>query len=134
MKQEKTNTGTELTPVQEKAVQLFASGKNVSDTAKELNTDRETLYQWQKLPEFEAYYNKVRREKKLQARNELLNLYSEALKTIKDCLNSTNESVKLKTAVFILEQTRDLHIGATNKDDLQSDKAGMLLCGERGEW
>ncbi|MCH7928626.1 MAG: hypothetical protein IID03_11725 [Candidatus Dadabacteria bacterium] len=113
---------TELTPLQEKAVYLFAGGKNVTDTAKELQTDRATLYYWQKQPEFEAFYNKVRGEYKEQAKNELINLFSQALNTIKDCLQSKNENVKLKTAIYILEQTKDFGIGHTNKEAINKDR------------
>ena len=113
---------TELTPLQEKAVYLLASGKNVTDTGKELNTDRATLYYWQKQPEFEAFYNKVRTEYKEQAKNELINLFSEALSTLKDCLQSKNENLKLKTAIYILEQTKDFEIGYTTKEAINKDR------------
>ncbi len=113
---------TELTPLQEKAIFLLASGKNMTDTGKELNTDRATLYLWKRQPEFEAFYNKVRIEYKEQAKNELINLFSEALDTLKACLQSKNENVKLKTAIYILERTRESTFGYTTKEDVERAK------------
>ena len=50
----KINKDTELTPVQERAIYLLASGKSITDVAKEINTDRGTIYNWFLLSEFKA--------------------------------------------------------------------------------
>ena len=122
MKKNQVNEDTELSPLQEKAVYLLASGKSITETANELKTDRATLYNWQKQLEFEAFYNKVRYELQLQTKNELLNLYSTAMITIKNCLQSENENIKLKTAIYIVEHIKDYDTGFITKEQLESQK------------
>jgi len=118
----KKNNDTELTPVQEKAIYLLASGKSITDVAKEINTDRGTIYNWFLLSEFEAFYNRVRYELKTQCRNELLSMHSQVIQTINDILKSENETLKLKTAMFILQNVNEFQTGFTNKTDIEKEK------------
>ena len=123
MATKKINTDTELTALQEKAIYLLASGKGITETAKEIKTDRTTLYNWQKEAEFEAFYNKVRSEFKEQARNEMVSLFTDALTTVRNCLQSENENIKLKAAIYILKQMQDFHTGSTTKAGIEKEKA-----------
>lgn len=116
----KKNKDTELTPLQERAVYILASGKSITDTAKEINTDRGTIYNWFLLSEFNAFYNRVRVEFKTQCENELLSLYDQAIQTIKDTLKSDNETLKFKTAVFILQNV--FEAGLTSKKEIEESQ------------
>lgn len=118
----KINGDTQLTPLQEKAIYLLASGKSITDTAKEIKADRATLYNWQNVSEFEAYYNKVRLEFKEQARNELVYLFTEAITSLKICLQSDNENIKLKAATYILEHIQDFQTGHTTKEKIEKER------------
>jgi len=115
----KKNSDTELTPVQERAIYLLVSGKSITDVAKEINTDRGTIYNWFMLLEFQAFNNRVRAELKTQCTNELLSLHTQALQTIKDILKSDNEALKLKTAIFILQNVNEFQTGLTSKKSIE---------------
>lgn len=111
---EVANEETGLTPLQEKAVLLLISGKNVTEVANELQIDRSTLYNWiDKIP-FKAFYNKQRKEINDIITNGLLSLYNEAIKAVKDGLKSLNGSVKLKAAFWLIERLESQSIGETD--------------------
>mgnify|MGYP000940715831 CR=1 FL=1 len=98
---------TDLKSLQEQAITLLIAGNSITDTAKALEIDRGTLYNWLNNNNFESEYNQMRAEYKEQARNNLLHLYSEAIETIKKLLNSQNETISFKTAIFILQSVLD---------------------------
>lgn len=118
----KLNSDTELTPLQERAIYLLVSGKSITDVSRELKTDRVTLYNWQSLSEFEAFYNRTRLEFKEQARNELVSLFGDAISTLKNCLKSGNENVKLKAAMYVLECISDFQPGPSSKERINKQK------------
>lgn len=111
---EKFNKITGLTPQQEKAVILLASGQTITEVAKHLNIERSTLYQWGAKANFKAYFNSLTKEIQDNTENCLFGLLEEALKTLRDSLNSKNESVKLKAALSIIDRTKDIKVGETD--------------------
>lgn len=111
---EKFNKITGLTPQQEKAVALLASGQTITETAKQLNIERSTLYQWGTKANFQAYFNTLVKEIQDNTENCLFGLLDEALKTLRDSLSSKNESVKLKAALSIIDRIKDVKVDETD--------------------
>lgn len=108
------NSVTGLTATQEKACSMLASGEPVEAVAKEINVPEQTLYLWQKQKTFKCYYNKRRSIIRDVAAQSLFALANEAVRAVRDSLNSTNESVKLKAATYILEKLQDVEVGTTD--------------------
>lgn len=115
-RQKPTESTTEsgLTPIQEQAAILLASGENVTSVSEKLNLNRSTIYQWQQKITFKCFFNFQKQEAKDTLRNGLFGLYEEALKAVKSCLASENESIKLKTAMWIIGKVEECPIGGTN--------------------
>lgn len=108
---------TGLTPVQEQTAILLASGENITSVAEKLNLNRSTIYQWQEMLTFQCFFNQQKQDIQEMMRCEIFSLGEMALKTLKDCLNSDNESVKLKASLAILEKIESASIGITNARD-----------------
>lgn len=105
---------TGLTPTQEKACSLLASGAKTTDVAQQLDVPEQTLYLWQKQTTFVCYYNKQRSVIKNAAVQSLFGLMDEAVTAIRESLTSTNENVRLKAATYIVDKLQGLEIGKTN--------------------
>lgn len=116
-------TESGLTPIQEQAATLLASGENISAVAEKLNLNRGTIYQWQQKLTFKCFFNLQRKEAKDTLKSGLFSLYNEALEAIKGCLKSENESIKLKTATYIIQKVEDSQIGGTDIRAVLKEKA-----------
>lgn len=108
------NKATGLTPLQEQAIALLLSGNNVSSVANQLNIDRGTIYLWQEKENFQAFYNKLQKKIKFETESGLMGMYNDAIQSVKNCLNSDNEQVRLKAAVWLIEVIRSKQIGQTD--------------------
>lgn len=108
------NPRTGLSPIQENAVVMLVSGKSITDVSKELKIDRGTLYNWFDKLTFQAYYFKQCAEIKSLIENKLYGLYNESLKAINDSLESPNEAIKLKAAIWLIEHIEAHKIGYTD--------------------
>jgi len=111
---EKFNRTTGLTPQQEKSAILLASGKTITETAKEVRIERSTLYQWAEKANFRAYFNSLAKQIMEAHKNSLFGLIDEAYKALGESLKSKNESLKLKAALSIIDRVKDIEIGETN--------------------
>lgn len=120
---------TGLTPTQERACSLLASGAKATDVAQQLDVPEQTLYLWQKQTTFVCYYNKQRSVIKSAAVQSLFGLMDEAVTAIRESLNSTNESVRLKAATYIVDKLQGLEIGTTDIVEAVRDEATY-----RGTW
>lgn len=107
-----------LTPQQEKAAALLASGKGVNDVAQELNIHRSTVWAWRKLPTFEAYTNSLLHDLQYNARFGLLSLYGEAIETFRRVLSSDNGVAALKAATYIVERVKGIEVGRTDAREI----------------
>lgn len=93
---------TGLTPQQEQAALLLASGESVTDVASKINVNRATIYLWLQKVGFKCFYNQQCQIIKDNIRNGLFGLYGDALQALKDTLKSENEQAKLKAAMYVL--------------------------------
>lgn len=105
---------TGLTPQQEQACILLASGESYTAVAQRLNINRGTLYKWQDLLPFQCFYNKQCSDYKAEVRNALLGLHAEAVDTVRELMNNGGEATRLKAAIWLLERVEAVEVGATD--------------------
>lgn len=105
---------TGLTPQQEQACLLLASGENLTDVADKLSLNRGTIYKWQQNKAFECFFNKQCREYKDEVRNGLLGLHQQAIATMGQLIATGNEATRLKAAIWVLEKIEAINVGETN--------------------
>lgn len=60
---------------------------------------------------------------KTPLKNGLLSLYKDALDAVKGCLTSENESIRLKTAMWIIAKVENNPIGSTDARELLKKEA-----------
>ena len=118
----KGKSQTELTPLQEQGALLLSSGQNVIEVAKILDVDRSTIWYWRQIPAFEAILNQLRTETLQTMQDGLLALHQQALKTIKRCLSSENETVALKASQVIIEKTLQFQVGETDTEKIELEQ------------
>lgn len=105
---------TGLTPTQEQAATLLASGASVTDVAQQLNVSRAAIYLWQKQTTYKVYFNKLCSNSRNTLVVGLYGLADEALRTIRESLQSENEQVRLKAAMWITDKLQSIEIGETD--------------------
>ena len=118
----KGKSQTELTPLQEQGALLLSSGQNVIEVAKTLDVDRSTIWYLRQIPAFEAILNQLRTETLQTMQDGLLALHQQALKTIKRCLSSENETVALKASQVIIEKTLQFQVGETDTEKIELEQ------------
>lgn len=105
---------TGLTPVQEKAVALMIDGADMEEVAKQCQIEVNVLLGWQNTLVFQCYLNQKKSFIKSVIKSGCISMYAEALKTLRDCLQSNNESIKLKSATLILQMIDNIPVGNTD--------------------
>lgn len=105
---------TGLTPQQEQAATMLASGESITAVARQLNINRTTLYDWQDNTAFQCFYNQQCKDHQQAVKNALLGLHSTAVDTLTDLLTNGNENTRLKAAMWLLERVANVNIGETN--------------------
>lgn len=93
---------TGLTPQQEQAALLLASGESVTDVASKVNVNRATIYLWLQKVGFQCFYNQQCQIIKDNIKNGIFGLYADALQAVKDTLQSDNEAARLKAAMYVI--------------------------------
>ena len=95
-----------LKPKQFQAAMLLAQGWLCKDVAEELDVTPQTISEWQKLAEFEAYLNSLKKESLEAARTHLQRLAETASETIEELMeSSTSDAIRLKAAETVLAHT-----------------------------
>lgn len=105
---------TGLTPTQEQAAILLASGETLTAVAEKVNVNRSTIYKWQALITFQCFFNRQCADYRANLRNGLFGLADEALTAIRNSLHSDNESVRLKAAMWLTEKIELADTGQTD--------------------
>jgi len=105
---------TGLTSQQEKGAMLLASGSKIDDVCQVLQIGRATLYRWRRRESFQCFYNLITQDIKTYVETSIMELHADALQAIKDSLQSDNEAIKLKSAMWILDKVASVDIGETN--------------------
>jgi len=102
-----------LTLKQQQAVNLLIGGRNAAQTARELDLHENTLYKWNKLPEFQDALKQAEREAMRAVSISLLGLAEKATDTLSGVMDkdSARDSSKVRAADIVLGrllQTREL--------------------------
>lgn len=108
------NPQTGLTPLQEQAAILLASGETITAVAAKMSLNRGTLYEWQKLITFQCFLNQQATDYRDNLRNGLYGLAHDALQVIGGSLQSANEGIRLKAAMWLAEKVKDNDTGQTD--------------------
>lgn len=107
-----------LTPIQEQAAIMLASGNTISEVSTKLNVNRSTLYFWLEKVTFQCYYNMQIQEIQNTIKNEIFSLYETAFNSLRECLTSMNEGTKLKAAQYIIDKIQQTSIGETSPEKI----------------
>lgn len=100
---ETISPATGLTPQQEQACILLASGESYTTVAQRLKINRGTLYKWldYNLP-FKCYYNSQRIKYRERILERVFGLFDSAISVLSKSLNSDNEAIRLKAAMWLI--------------------------------
>lgn len=94
----------DLTPDQIKLIDNLLSGKTISETAEILKKSRMFIYENLEKPAVKAEYHRRLNDLKTDSENRISGLYQKAIDTLESSLDAENESVRLKTALFLLDR------------------------------
>jgi hypothetical protein len=96
---------TELTAKQEKAIVALLDKPTIREAALSLNIGEATLWRWLQEPEFQRAYRAARRQVVEHSISELQAATSDAVAALKRNLTCGNQSVEVRAAQIILEQS-----------------------------
>ncbi|MBT4087685.1 MAG: hypothetical protein HOE30_04245 [Deltaproteobacteria bacterium] len=113
---------TTLPPNQEKFVTMLIAGKRYKDIASELEVNRATLTAWRNLETVEARYNQLVSEIKTDLESGLMDLYSEAVNTLKDCMAEGSDQTRVKIALWLIDRVEQLEPGVTDPAEIVRQK------------
>lgn len=108
------NDITGLTPTQERACSMLASGDTIEAVAEEIKVPESTLLLWQKQTTFKCYFNQKRSNIKGSLTQGVYSLALEAVNALRESLNSENEQVRLKAATYVVDKLQSMEIGQTD--------------------
>lgn len=128
------NPQTGLTPLQEQAAMMLATGETITAVAAKLNVNRCTIYEWQRLITFQCFLNKQADDYRESLKNGLFGLASDALQTIRDCLHSTNEGNRLKVAMWLIERVNNTDTGQTDAREAIREQCTNDIMGFDGNY
>lgn len=119
---------TGLTPIQEQAAMLLASGESVTAVADKLSLNRGTIYKWQKDVTYKCFFNRQCADNRSTLAMGLFGLAQEALTAVRDCLHSQNEQTRLKAAMWLTERLENFSIGQTDvREAIKQDCTSSTL-------
>ena len=108
-----------LTSQQQKALELLGTGKTITEVASSLDLNRTTIWRWTKTPEFQASLNTMIAEARVEVQQSLIALQEKAIEALKECLSSSNDMVRLKTALSVLDKASAIKKGPTSKQTIR---------------
>jgi DNA-binding CsgD family transcriptional regulator len=103
-----------LTPQQEQAASLLASGMAIQEVASRLDIHRSTLWHWRQRETFQAYLNTLRTESAQDTLGRLISLQADALATVARIMKDGSDATALKAARYVLDQGSEVRIGETD--------------------
>lgn len=117
------NHNNGISPVQEKAAHLLATGMKVQDVAESISVNRTTIWIWKKDPDFIVLMNNLRNEYRDSCRSAIWSLHSDAEETLKKSFSANSESVALRAALAILARVEVLTEAETDAELIKAEKA-----------
>ena len=127
----------EISPKQINACRLLATGKSITDTAKELNISRMTISRWLKSDnDFAAYLNTLKTEQLEAARTQIQHIASLAVETLANVMTkSKNDTARIAAAKEVLsmsgltKETCTMYawgVGAKTPEKVAAEKSSAL--------
>ena len=105
------NPDTGLTSNQEQCAIMLASGISITEVSKQINTSRTTIYRWLGSLAFQCFFNSMKLDAKNYIEGSLFGLKEKALDSIKACLESNNDAIKLKASMWIVDKISQIKVG-----------------------
>lgn len=112
----------ELEPKQLQMIDCLLSGESISGTAKKLDVCRSYIYENMEKPAVRAEYNRRLNDIKQQSEHRIQCLYQKAVNTLEESLDAENESVRLKTALFLIDRLDKLNRLETDPKVIEHDQ------------
>ena len=75
---------------------------------------RTTIWRWTTTPEFQATLNALVAEAMAEMQQGLVALQEKAIITLKKCLSSPNDMVRVRTALSVLDRVSEMRQGPTS--------------------
>lgn len=95
----------DLTPKQIKALPFLASGVTATEASNKLGISQQQISSWQRDDNFQIALNAVRRDAMRDAETALSGLAMNAVKTLRESLNSaSSEQTRLRAAMYIIDR------------------------------
>ena len=108
-----------LPPHQQKALNLLASGKTISQVSQEMAIHRTTVWRWTTTPEFQATLNSLVAEARAEMQQGLVALQEKAINTLKECMSSPNHMVRVRTALSVLDRVSGMRQEPTSVQNIR---------------
>lgn len=105
---------TGLNAKQIEAATLIVAGETITSVADKLNINRSTIYEWLDKITFQCYINRLLKDIVCKLNNELYSIGVDAIKALRETLQSKNDIIKLKAAQFIIENLTNKEIKESN--------------------
>jgi len=112
----------EVATKKQQALSLLAAGSPMESVATNLGIHRSTLWRWKKDPKFVADWNKMLDEMKQRQVYALVKLQEEAIRALYSCLNSSNDTVRLRAALSVIGRVDDLKVGNTDPEQIRRNR------------
>jgi len=97
----------QLKPIQQRALSLLISGKNISSTAKELEINRQAIYEWLQDELFHKVYELWQRKLMVETYHKQKELYEKALRGLDTLLsNPVDISQYFEVVKFTIENLK----------------------------
>ena len=112
-----------LTPKQVKALPFLAAGESAAEVSRKLKISKQSLSEWKKDKNFSNALKCTRNEVLNEAVLAIEGLASKSVQTLMSLMvNSSNEQIKLRSAIFIIEH---LELKSLHKNDVGNDQEGI---------
>lgn len=107
---------------QQQTLGLLATGLRIEEIAETIGVHRSTIWRWRQDPEFIAQWNQILIDTREEQTRSLLDLQQEAIDTLRGCLRSENDMVRLRASLSVLEKVASLNVGATEAEEVERDQ------------
>jgi len=107
---------------QQQTLGLLATGLRIEEIAETIGVHRSTIWRWRQDPEFIAQWNQILIDTREEQTRSLLDLQQEAIDTLRGCLRSENDMVRLRASLSVLEKVASLNVGSTEADEVERDQ------------
>ncbi len=113
--------------VERAAMMVYLEGASEQQVAKAMNISHVTVRDWKRRSEWDDAILKLREHQQKLVLERLAMMTQRAADAVEECLNSTNDTVKLKAATWVLERGEALQTEANRSSSLGEVERFMQL-------